>query len=464
MHRREFLGTSVSALALGVGSASAGQSASAAFGPLGSVDIPGATDAVAQDDFAYVAVGDGFAVVDISTPSNPFVVAERRDIETGTADPFEGVLDLWVSGDRLLVGGPGVYDPELAHGFGVFDISDPSTPEQIAFQPLDTPLSGGYYIHNLYLEDGIAYLTGSAAPRNPLVMYDVTLTQPREIGRWSLEDMDPEYANASPASRSLHDVTVRDGIAYIPCWDAGTWIVDVTDPTAPTVLANISEYDSTGLTGWSDGKAIAESIVPPGNAHYTMVDDAGEILGVGQEAWAVERDGELSGGPGGIDLYDVSTPSDPQHLSRIDAPGGPDQTRGGPFTSAHNFDFAGAVLYTSWYYGGVRVHNISDPSNPEELASWQNPDETSFWTADAAGDKFVATSANVGTILRENPPTAREALYVFPGLTDGDPPEAERGGDADAGGPGFGVGVAAAGLGGATLWRRMRDRTADGED
>lgn len=463
MRRRAFLGAGTVALSsLSVATASASQS-ERGFEPLGAVDVPGATDAVARDEFAYVAVGDGFAVVDISDPTSPTVVAERRDIETGTAEPFERVLDLWVSGDRLLVGGPGNYDPQLAHGFALFDVSDPAAPEQVAFQPLDTPLSGGFYIHNLYLVDGIAYLTGSAAPRNPLVMYDVTGDRPREVGRWSLEDADPAYANTSLASRSLHDVTVHDGIAYIPCWDAGTWIVDVSDPTQPTAIANITEYDSADLTAWSDRRASVESVTPPGNAHYTMVDEAGELLGVGQEAWTIERDGTTTGRPGGIDLYDVSTPSSPKHLSRIDAPDGPDQTKSGPFTSAHNFDFAGDLLYSSWYYGGVKVYDVADPSDPEELASWRDSEATSFWTADSAGDAFVATSANVRSILRENPPTAREALYVFPGLTDGEPPEANAiPASEDAVGPGFGLGTALAGLGLGALGHRLL--SGDGKD
>ncbi len=480
MYRRAFLGASTGALAsLTLGVAGASQSGSdSAFGPVGSVEIPAARDAVVQGEFAYVAVDEGFAVVDISKPATPTVVAERRDIETGTPETFQKVLDLWVSEDRLLVAGPGSYDPQLAHGFALFDVADPTSPTQLTFKSLDTPLSGGYFIHNVYLDDGIAYLTGSAAPSNPLVMFDVTGDQPEEVGRWSLESYDPGYADGSPPSRSLHDVTVHDGIAYIPCWDAGTWIVDVSDPTAPRALASITEYNLDDLTAWSDNEAFVESVKPPGNAHYTMVDDAGDLLGVGQESWTIETNGSQSGGPGGIDLYDVSTPSDPQHLSRIDAPEGPDQTRSGPFTSAHNFDFAGDVLYTSWYYGGVKVYNVSDPTDPREIAWWQNSGETSFWTAHSAGETFVATSANVSDILSQNPPDVREGLYVFPGLADGDPPDGDavvRDGaepttdagenNSDAGGPGFGVPAAIAGiLGGGYLGRRLHSESGDGED
>ncbi len=489
MHRRAFLRASTGTLAsLTLGVAGATQSADgSAFGPLGSVEIPAARDAVVQGEFAYVAVDEGFVVVDISEPATPTIVAERRNIDTGTSETFRKVLDLWVSEGRLLVAGPGSYDPQLAHGFGLFDVGDPTSPTQLTFKSLDSPLSGGYFIHNVYLEDGVAYLTGSAAPSNPLVMFDVTGDQPREVGRWSLESYDSGYADVSPPSRSLHDVTVHDGIAYIPCWDAGTWIVDVSDPTAPRVLANITEYDVDDLTGWSDDNAVVESVKPPGNAHYTMVNEAGDLLGVGQEAWAFKRNGSQTGGPGGIDLYDVSTPSEPRHLSRIDAPDGPDQTRSGPFTSAHNFDFAGDVLYTSWYYGGVKVYNISDPTEPQELAWWQNSEETSFWTANGAGDTFVATSANISNILRENPPDVGEGLYVFPGLADGEPPGGEAtvrnmedtnsGTDqnnttdeadqdsADAGGPGFGLPAAIAGLaGGGYLGGHLRSDSGDGED
>jgi len=459
MHRRQFLRASggiVATTAL-TGLASGNQSGdSSEFGPLGSVEISGATDCTVQDEFAYVAADDGFAIVDISAPESPTVVAEKRGIETGTGRPLLDILDCWVWADRLVVGGPGNPNRDSAHGFALYDVADPTAPERLSFYETD------HYIHNLFIDDGIVHLTGSGAPGNPLVMVDVTGSEPEEVGRWSLEEYDEGYEELHPASRSLHDVTVQDGIAYIPCWDAGTWIVDVSDPATPTALASITEYGLTDLQEFSNSEAIRQSFLPPGNAHYTMINEDGSLLAVGQEAW--ELDG--AGGPGGIDLYDVSTKTEPRHLSRIDPPPGEDQTRSGQFTSAHNFDFARDRLYSSWYYGGVRVHDISDPANPVEIGRWRDSAETSFWTAEAAGEGFVATSADVSKILREDPPAVREALYIFSdpseaavdqsGTQDGNGSETPD--SSDGSGPGFGLPAALGGLvGGYYLTRRRSD-------
>ena len=100
MHRRQFLqagGGLVAATVLGR-RASGAQSGngSDSLEPLGSVEVAGATDCTVQGEFAYIAADDGVAVVDISQPDSPTVVAERRDIETGTGAPFRDVLDCWV--------------------------------------------------------------------------------------------------------------------------------------------------------------------------------------------------------------------------------------------------------------------------------------------------------------------------------------------------------------------------------
>lgn len=467
MHRREFLragGGVVAAtvLASGTAAAQAGDG-SESFGPLGSVEVTGATDCAVQGSFAYVAADDGFAVVDISRPDSPTIAAERRDIEAESGEQLRDILDCWASEDRLVIGGPGNLNAESAHGFALYDVSDPTEPERLAFYDVGQPQSGGFYIHNLFIDDGIVYLTGSGTATNPLVIVDVTGAEPEEVGRWSLEEYDSGYGDVSVASRSLHDVTVREGIAYVPCWDAGTWIVDVSDPANPEVLANISEYDLAELREFSD--TVRESFSPPGNAHYTMVNDDGTLLAVGEEGW--EFDG--SGGPGGIDLYDVSTKTDPQHLARIDAPPGEDQTRAGQFTSAHNFDFSGDQFYSSWYYGGVKIHDISDPSSPREIAHFRDSEQTSFWTAEAASEGFVATSADVSKILAQSrPPAVREALYVFPGTA---PEQSDESGDenssdaetanetnSDGSGPGFGIPAAIGGaLGGYYLKQRRDD-------
>lgn len=419
MHRRGFLQAGIGVVGAGVLSGAVGGNATAssdqhAFEPLGSVAVQGATEAVVHhdDEIAYVATEDGFAAVDITTAESPAVIAERRDIDTGGERSLDLAWDLWAWEDRLVVGGP-AQPTASAHGFALFDISDPAAPEQVAFYDTGRPgTEGGHRIHNLDFDDGIVYLTGTGTSTHPVVMVDVSDDDPEEVGRWSILDYEPAYGEVPLPMRVLHDVYVQDGIAYLPYWDSGTWIVDVSDSSDPAVLSQVGEYGLDELREFEDTDAQVEAFVPPGNAHYTTVNDEGTLLAVGKEAWATPS-GEI-GGAGGVDLYDVSDPSAPRHLALIEAPESFGQSQSEWFTTAHNCDFAGERLYTSWYFGGVKVHDVSDPANPDEIAWWRDPREASFWTAQSAGDVFVGSSTNTARKISDDLNETPGALYVFP--------------------------------------------------
>jgi PGF-CTERM protein len=508
MDRRTFLqavtGIAGTATLTGGALASTGVgSAHLSFEPLGSVEVPGAKEAAVHhdDEVAYVATGDGFAAVDISEPAEPSILAERRGIENESGELLRGIWDLWPWEDRLVVAGPAQGRGGNGSGFVLFDIETPGEPEKVA------AYETAFGIHNCYFDEGVVYLTGSSLRTNPLVMIDVTDDSPEEVGRWSIVDEDPAYGDISVALRPLHDIYVQEEIAYLSYWDAGAWIVDVSDPASPSVLSHVGEYDLSELLEVTGLDAQLNAFTPPGNAHYAQVNDDATILAVGREAWAAETDDGLTGGAGGVDLYDISDKTDPSHLSTIDAPESYSQQRSGWFTTAHNLDITGDRLYTSWYYGGVKIHDISDPANPGEIAWWRNPTEASFWTAQSAGEEFVASSLAVSQMVGNPPTDTREALYVFPDMVGEqheppsltDPPEeivgAEQGDgnqtddgnqtgetgaesgeteqnnttedseeNADDGGPGFGPGAALAGLGGASYLLARRHRSDESEE
>jgi hypothetical protein len=271
-------------------------------------------------------------------------------------------------------------------------------------------------------------------------------------------------------------VTVHDGVAVCACWDAGTWLVDVADPSSPRALGRVAAPAPDDLQG--DDSAAA--VLPPGNHHYATL--AGDLLAVGKETFAVpvdsDGDGErdrLVGGPSGVDLWDVSDPAAPVKRSTVAPPTSDDPTVRGTWTTAHNLDLRDGVLYTSWYRGGVKRHDVSDPTSPVEESWWLSPAAASFWTAralPAAGsrdDAFVASSRGVADVPGR--------LYVFPDRP-GEQANAPslgtstastgRGGSdtstasgqpspestASAPGFGFGAGLAALGLGGWWLWHR----------
>ena len=479
MRRREFLqatagiaGLSSVGVAAGLSSTETTTAHPGPYRPLGSVDIPNATEAVPDDEgkFAYVAAMDGLVVVDIAVPSDPQIVAERRNLfadrETG---PLRQIQDVKVEGDTLILPGPA--DPkqgEVLQGMAVYDVSDPENPERVGFHETDYP------IHNCDLRDGVAYLTGNNDAGNPLVAVDVSGDEPTEIGRWSMLDYDEAWSEVAPGLRNLHDVYVRDGRAYLAQWDAGTWILDVSDPANPQYVAQVGGRPRDELAEVPEEDVRAHVLRLPGNDHFSMPNEDGTLLGIDKEAWQVNGEG----GPGGVELWDISNVDSPERLSTIAAPPSPDPSIGGVWTTSHNFDIVGDRLFTSWYQGGVKIHDISDPANPEQLTWWRDPEATSFWTAKAATDRFFI-GGSMGR--REN---GRGGLYTFPNHPgeQKDPPlTTTADGTAEtttatttqqsalgegtttteksssSGVPGFGIPSAVAALLGAGAWRRLRD-------
>ncbi len=496
MERRRFLQVGASTLATTVLAGNASGSSTGGFDdgfePLATIDISGARDTAVHHDneVAYVAATDGFAAVDISEPAKPELLAEKREIESPEGESLQFIWDCWPWEDRLVVAGPAQPTSPTAFGFALFDISDPEQPEQVAYH--DT--TDDHYIHNTFFDDGIVYLTGSGIDEHPLVMVDITDDEPEEVGRWSIVDEDESYSEIPTPMRPLHDVYVQDEIAYLPYWDAGTWIVDVSDPAEPEVLSHVGDYELGELQEFSTADSLTEAFIPPGNDHYTQVNEDGTILAVGKEAWDIDEPG-VDGGAGDVVLYDVSDTESPVELATIEAPDSFAQTQDRWFTTAHNLDFQGDRIYTSWYFGGVKIHDISDPENPEEIAWWREPREASFWTAQSAGDVFVASSAYLKDQLSEELNETDEALYIFPdepgeqvdppslvdrpedifptedqngdenggvnGNGTSDETEAADDESDDGSGPGFGVGGAVAGLGGGYLLARQ---LADSEE
>ncbi|MCU4926288.1 hypothetical protein OB905_09875 [Halobacteria archaeon AArc-dxtr1] len=387
------------------------------YEPLGSVSLEGAAEAVVGDggETAYVAGIDGIATVDVVDPASPTVLTERTDLlgdwnEDGT---FTDILDVKVDGDRLAVPGPANQQgSSVFHGFVLYDVSDPADPE-----PVGEPYETEYPIHNCFLRDERLYVVANDEEGNPLVIFDVSGDEIEEIGRWSLLDVDPDWADVHWLLRYLHDVYVHDDLAVLAYWNAGTILLDVSDPTEPAFVSRLSETDLETQRDRSGNREAVRTaqLGLPGNDHYSAVDETGELLAIGREAWVTNQ--SAADRPGGIDLYDLTDSAEPEYRSTIEAPRGADERYDSePWTTAHNFELRDDVLHASWYQGGVTLHDVSDPADPTERAQWHEPLSASFWTARVAqpGETFVASSTGY-----TNADRPESALYTFP-IRDGE--------------------------------------------
>jgi hypothetical protein len=266
--------------------------------------------------------------------------------------------------------------------------------------------------HNCFATGGHVYLPENTSERNSMVVVDARAGE--AVGRWSIADVDEQWTEVGP-NWVLHDLSVHDDVAYLAYWDAGTWAVDVSDPTAPELLAKVRGRDPETFVEMTGSEARRDYSEPPGNDHYVATNDDGTLLGISVESWDTDPSDD-TGGPGGITLYDISDPTAAEELAFIAPPPTDDPTFGGTWTTSHNFSFRGDRLYTSWYEGGVRVYDVSDPSAPALLARWRDSDAASMWTAVPAGDRdfFVGTSHRDGPRASSESSADRAALYTFP--------------------------------------------------
>jgi hypothetical protein len=351
------------------------------FEPLGTLNIDGLSEVVVDESgsVAYGALRDGFVVLDLSDPASPTALARvsgiLEDVDNG---PVHEIFDVNLSGDRLLVGGPrhGAGRNE-ASGFEIYDVSVAERPKRLAGAVTD------HGIHNAFLDGEMAYLTGTGAQGSPLVIYDVSGDTPAERSRWSVASADEAWASVPTTYHNCHDVYVQDGVAFVAFWDAGTWLVDVSDPANPRGMIGVGGIPPDAIpreTGRGPPPMLREL---PGNSHYAQPSPDGSLLAVGKEAWDDEET-DIDGGPGGIEIWDVADVSDPTQITIL-APPGENQT-------SHNFGWRGNRLYTSWYGGGIRVFDLSDPAEPTLLATWADDETTAFWTAKPAADAVVASS------------------------------------------------------------------------
>ncbi len=275
------------------------------------------SDLWVHGDFAYTGTwgqrrvgsavnpGNRLYAWDISAPSAP------RRTHHLTVDA-RVVNDVKVRADGAL----GVLTHEgsddLLNGVTFLDLSDPARPTPIG--RFTDGLESG--VHNAWLEGDYAYLVMDGNG-NGLRILDVSdPAAPAVVATF--------YAGSS----FLHDVYVRDGLAFLSHWNAGLVILDV----------------GHGIRGGSPAGPVEVSRVPDlgGQTHNAWYwPDAGYVF-VGEED---------SQTPGIMRILDVRNLEDPHVVATFRVPD----------ATPHNFwlDEDRGVLYAAWYAQGLRAIDVS---------------------------------------------------------------------------------------------------------
>jgi plastocyanin len=281
-------------------------------------------------------IADRVYAIDVSNPAIPritdSVVVDARSINDvmTTEDGKYGVLTRENASTRK-------------NGIVILSFEDPAHPKPIA--EFTETVTGG--VHSTFVYQGHVYLTDDAT--GSLRVIDIRDPyKPRQVARWQTRP--DEMGNY------VHDVDVKDGLAYLSYWNQGLVILDVGNgikggsPENPQLVAQY-KYDLNSL--YHDVEAVGG----PGFIRGTHTAwRAGKYVFVGDEVFSAKPRRTEGGGVvglgrayGRLHVIDVSDIAQPKEVAYYEPKDG----------GSHNVWVAGDTLYMGDYQGGLRVLDIS---------------------------------------------------------------------------------------------------------
>jgi hypothetical protein len=281
-------------------------------------------------------IADRMYAIDVSNPGMPFitdsVMVDARTINDvmTTEDGRYGVLTRENASTRK-------------NGIVILSFEDPAHPRPVA--EFTETVTGG--VHSTFVYQGYVYLTDDAT--GSLRVIDIRNPyKPRQVARWQ--------TRPDEAGNFLHDIDVKDGLAYLSYWNQGLVILDVGNgikggsPENPQLVSQY-KYDLNSL--YRDVEAVGG----PGFIRGTHTAwRAGKYVFVGDEVFSAKPRRTEGGGVvglgrayGRLHVIDVSDIARPREVAYYEPKDG----------GSHNVWVAGDTLYLGDYQGGLRVLDIS---------------------------------------------------------------------------------------------------------
>ncbi len=247
---------------------------------------------------------DGWSVVDVS---NPFLPTEIASTGAGLF-----IKDAKSEGDVVVVNNE---RDSIGAGAVLYDITNPLAPVELA--RITSPLA--LSVHNVFLEDGFLYLSSNTSGR--VEIFDARVpSNPVHV------------ASVADDNGRIHDAAVINGRLYSSFLDGGFRVHDVSDPTAPVLLAS-QDYEG----------AVTHNAWPSADGRFLFTTD--EVAGGHLRVWDL---GEVGGGQGPVRQIGRFVASQPAII--------------------HNVFVKDELVYASYYTAGLRIIDVSTPRLPVEVA------------------------------------------------------------------------------------------------
>lgn len=313
-------------------------------------------------NYLYVStVWDQVQVYDISDPKNP------RLTDTIKVDA-RVINDVSVTPDGKI----GVLTREGAssrkNGIVFLDTSDPAHPKVIS--EYTETVTGG--VHSAFIDGHYVYLTDDATGSMRVIDFK-DVKNPKEVARWQVESKG-KVANSVTGGqfsegRYLHDVQVKDGLAYLAYWRDGLVILDVGagikggSPEKPQLVSQIRfNHNELYGDGWLAGTHEVYRY-----KNYVFVGD--EVFPAQFNIYDKDR----IPARGVLHVVDVSDINNPRKVAEYAVPEG----------GAHNVWVKDDILVMGYYGAGGRALDVSGELRGDLYA--QGREIARLWTGDPQG-------------------------------------------------------------------------------
>ncbi|HEX4367281.1 MAG TPA: hypothetical protein VH023_10645 [Rhodopila sp.] len=350
---------------------------------------------------AHESAPKNFTAVDVTDPGKPRVIVQ-------TELPHRNVRSnsLEVCGNLMAVAYQTSTHGQTPAGIEIFDISTPEEPRSISFFDCSGPKSRG--VHQLWFVDGkTIHFAGGAADFSPRNLLDDQCyraidvsdpAKPRELGRWwypGTADGDdapppPRHPKFDSGFRA-HNTNVypeRPDRAYVGYLDGGAVVLDIADIGAPKQVGH-----------WNPHPPF------PGFTHTVMPIPERDLLVVSDEC--VRNDGE--DWPKLVWLLDARLESNLVCIGTLPLPSVEEYAYRGGRYGAHNMHEnrpgpafrSSSLVFGTYFNGGLRVHDISDPFQPKEVAYYvPEPPEGSRVPSVQINDVYVDENRTIYAVDR----------------------------------------------------------------
>ncbi|MBI2991548.1 MAG: hypothetical protein HYY47_05355, partial [Deltaproteobacteria bacterium] len=314
---------------------------------VGRMDLPGGGLVAVEKGYAYVGHMDppyGTSIINVRDPKHPKLVS-RLEVPEGIHSH-----KVRVSGDVMLVN----YEryagnKEAQGGLKIFDISKKAAPREIAFFK-----AAGRGVHRFTFDGRYAYISpemeGYAG--NIVMILDLKdPTKPEEVGRWWAPGQwlggGESPAWEGRAHRCHHPMRKGDRL-YVSYWHGGLVILDISDMSRPKMVSQLD---------WSPPF--------PAPTHTTLpipwkIMDRDILVVTDEEAQKLQPQPQAF-----FWVVDITEETRPTPIATFLLPDG--HKTAGRF-GAHQpaEQVHGNTLYVTWFSGGLRAVDISNPYLPKE--------------------------------------------------------------------------------------------------